>query len=120
MHSLPDDPCRVAPPHQAPGEIEPPDAPHVSDEEALAHVLAAMVGYDGKAFGLNGDDWCDCLLDSYDEPLRLLLVALLDESEKGQTLLRLTRWKLARMIADQANDWLAEADTDELEREGWV
>jgi len=57
---------------------------------------------------------------SYDEPLRLLLVALLDESEKGQTLLHLTRWKLARMIADQANDWLAEADTDELEREDWV
>jgi len=24
------------------------------------------------------------------------------------------------MIADQVNDWLAEADTGELEREGWV
>jgi len=120
MHSLPDDPHRVAPPHQAPGEIDPYEALRVSDEEALRRVLTVMNSHDHTAFGMDGDQWADWLLDSYDEPRKLLFLALLDESEKGRALLRLTRWKLARLITDTANDWLAEASDDELEQEGWV
>jgi len=114
-HNMPDDPYRTAPPYQAPGEIEPPDAPQVSDREAVERVAAVLETGHGVAFGDTAAQWEDVLIDylaTYQA--RALLFALLDLREMYHI-----RRAVEIFIADTANNWLAEADADELEREGF-
>jgi len=115
-NSIPDDPYRVAPPFCAPGEVEPPDAPQVSDKEATDRVIDVLLSDDpeSKAFGKTEDDWVDLLVGKF---AQIAITAILDKSQPS--LLPILRRSMAGVIGEHANNWLAEADSDELEREGF-
>jgi len=123
-NSIPDDPYRVAPPFCAPGEVEPPDAPQVSDKEATDRVIDVLLSFDpeSRAFGESADDWIELLADFFaDSRYRRFAYAtfasILDASKPN--LLPILRRSMEAFIGDHANNWLAEADNDELEREGF-
>jgi len=112
LADIPDDPYRVAPPWCAPGEVDPGDAPQVSDKEAAARVLAALQGRTDVAFGLSGHEWDELLVDYI--ALTKSHLALLDWQN-----LHDIRRDMEIFIGNQANNLLAEMDADALEREGF-
>jgi len=117
LADIPDDPYRVAPPYCAPGEVEPPDAPQVSDREAARRVFDALVDGDGTAFGLTADDWEELLADEFINIQRAAFMALLGEKAPGT--LALVKRHMEVFIGDEANNRLTEMDACELEREGF-
>jgi len=115
IHSIPDDPHRVATPYCAPGEVEPPDAPQVSDREAVARVLAVLKTDAGTAFGQTADDWSELLTDYVATgPLEGLYITLLEWRTTHDI-----RRDMEIFIGNQANEFLAEMSPEELEREGF-
>lgn len=61
-HQIGDDPYRVAPPGCAPGEVEPPERPAISEEEAVKAIIAAI--WSGEpAYGVPASELLDDLLD---------------------------------------------------------
>jgi len=115
--TIPDDPYRVAPPGCAPGEIDAPDVPVVSDKEAVERVLNALKTGSDTAFGEAAYEWCELLLDHIADHKERYLIALL--SDWHATLGRLRR-EMEMFIADRANKRLADMSPDELEREGFA
>jgi len=119
--TIPDDPYRVAPPHCAPGEVEPPDAVCVSDKEAVRRVIDVLLSDDpeSKAFGETADDWIEWLHDFVAESgSRTFLVAILDT--RNPSIPPVLRRSLEMFIGDRANARLAEMSPEELEREGFL
>jgi len=119
--TIPDNPYRVAPPYQAPGEVEPPDAVCVSDAEAVRRVLDVLLSDDpeSRAFGETAEDWIDWLHEFVTElGSRAFLIALLDTS--NPSVHPVVRRGLDTLIGDHANARLAEMSPDELEREGFL
>jgi len=124
IHSIPDDPHRVAPPYCAPGEVEPPDAPVVSDKEATDRVAYVLLANDDniRAFGYSADQWSELLLDfmathKQGKLAQVVLAAILDTGRS--TLLPFLRVGFERFIGDTANQQLAEMPPEELEAEGF-
>jgi len=108
----------------APGEVEPPDAPQVSDKEATDRVIDVLLSFDpeSRAFGESADDWVELLLDfmtdtRYSQLARVACAALLDQSKPS--LLPILRRSMEAFIGDYANNWLAETNPEEIEREGF-
>jgi len=124
-NNIPDDPYRVAPPFCAPGEVEPPDAPQVSNKETTARVIDVLLSAgdpESKAFGKNSADWIEFFVDLILDPrngcfAHTVFTIILDESKSN--LLPILRSDMERFIGYHANNWLAEANPDELEREGF-
>jgi len=116
LADIPDDPYRVAPPYCAPGEVDPGDAPQVSDREAVSRVLEALID-DEAAFGLSGEDWEELLIDHLIDTQRALFMAILCEEIPGT--MSVLRRSLESFIGDKANNLLAEMDADALDREGF-
>jgi len=115
--TIPDDPYRVAPPYQAPGEVEPPDAVCVSDKEAVRRVIDVLLSDDpeSRAFGETADDWVELLLDFVAETgARRLFVTVLE-----WRVMHDIRREMEMFIGDRANARLAEMSPEELEREGF-
>jgi len=124
-HNYPDDPYRVAPPYQAPGEVEPPDVMCVSDKEAADRVIDVLLSDDpeSKAFGETADDWTESLLDFIADPrhsqfAQTVFAAILDKNKPS--LLPILRRSMEVFIGDHANARLAEMTPEELEREGFL
>jgi len=114
---IPDDPGRTADYGYFPWELE-GDRPHVSETEAINRVIHVLEGKAKRAFG--GDDHCweeDLCSNYLVEKYRPLVIALLKND--ATTLDKIGDY-LRGCIARHADDWLAEADYDELEREGWI
>jgi len=127
IHSIPDDPHRVAPPYCAPGEVEPPDAPQVSNKEATDRVAYVLLANDKniRAFGHSADEWNELLLDfmathQQGKLAQIVLAAILDTGKPSLTLLPFLRGGFERFIGDTANQQLAEMSPDELEAEGFT
>jgi len=109
---------------RAPGEVEPPDAPQVSDKEATDRVIDVLLSTDpeSRAFGQTANDWTELLLDFFADQQRsrfahVVFASILNRSKPS--MLPLLRIGMEAFIGDHANAWLAEADSDELEREGF-
>jgi len=121
--TIPDDPYRVAPPCCAPGKVEPPDAPQVSNKEATARVIDVLLSLDleSKAFGRTADDWAELLVDFIvdDRGFAHFVFAII-LGENGACLPHWMHRNMEEFVGDHANNWLAEADKDELEREGFL
>jgi len=117
LADIPDDPYRVAPPYCAPGEVDPGDAPQVSDKEAARRVGDVLIDGHGTAFGLTAEDWEELLADYFISIQRAAFMALLAEKAPGT--LALVKRHMEVFIGDQANDLLAEMDADALDREGF-
>lgn len=77
MNTLADDPFRVAPPYQAPGEYEPADLSAVTRASTVAVVNACLAGETQRAFGETSEWWCDVLMDSIAEVQPQALLGLL-------------------------------------------
>jgi len=117
LNALPDDPSRTADYGYFPWESE-EDRPHVSRNEAVLRVTDVLANRGKRAFGFNDEDWEEILCsDRLVEKYRPLVIALLQHDDA--TLCEIGQY-LRECIAAHANDWLAEADNDELEREGFL
>jgi len=117
-HNLPDDPHRTAPPYCAPGEIEPPEAPQVSDAEAVARVLAVLRDGEDMAFGDTASQWVEVLAEILYDYIPALVVAILTNSKPEG--LRDMRIALTQTITDNANNNLAEMSPEQLENESYA
>jgi len=116
-NAMPDDPSRTADYGYFPWESE-AERPRVSRNEAVLRVIDVLANREKRAFGDNDDGWEEMLASGYlVEKYRPLLIALLQHDET--TLCEIGQY-LRECIAGQANEWMAEADNDELEREGFV
>jgi len=98
------------------------DAPHVSEKEATDRVIDVLLSDDSesKAFGRTANDWTDLLLEFIVDTrsfAHLAFAAILDRSKPS--LLPLLRLSMEGLIGDHANNWLAEANPEEIEREGF-
>jgi len=123
LENLPDDPYRVAPPYCAPGEVDPGDAPQVSDTEAVRRVIGVLMNDNGIAFGLTCEDWEELLEDHIIGVRRAVFAALLDRkisgslTKKAAFTLDVLGLSMRVFIGNKANELLAEMDADALERE---
>jgi len=102
------------------------DAPHVSNKEATDRVIDVMLS-DGdpesKAFGRTSDDWIELLLGFMAAPWNRRFVCFAFAVLLGKNNSSLPYYmhnEVGGFIGDHANKWLAEADSDELEREGFL
>jgi len=93
------------------------DAPQISEDQAVARVIAVLEGATKRAFGFNDDNWEGSIYDPFlIEKYRSLAIALLKNDQ--HTLQKIGDY-LREQIERHANDWLAEADSDELDCEGF-
>jgi len=114
--TMPDDPYRVAPPFCAPGEVEPPPRPTVSEQEAVGRVKAVLNGEEKRAFGRDAACWYEVLFDEmcgmHEAVVREFFAPKFSNSCE-------INMCLDEAVHQHAEDWLARADKDELEREGF-
>lgn len=93
----------------------PPDAPHISREQALRDVLAVLHSDSADAaYGWNRAQWLDWLWDevasSHDEPVT---IGLLDTD--CPSILRYVSTRLQSAVATKVNELAAQMEPDELE-----
>jgi len=94
------------------------DAPQINESEAVSRVLAVLESTKKRAFGFNDDNWEESIYDLYlFKKCRDLAIALLKNDQQA---LREISDYLRRCVEFHANEWLAEADADELESEGFL
>jgi len=116
-NSIPDDPYRVAPPFCAPGEVEPPPRPTVCKLEAVERVKAVIEGEEKRAFGRDAACWYEML---FEEMCGMHEAVVLDFLIPSFSSSRRIYALLSEAIHQHAENWLARADSDELEREGFL
>jgi len=99
------------------------DAPEISAQDAVRHVREVFAGQKKRAFGRNYEDWVEWLADDLVNMQEELVLNLLkdhkSEEEASEAIDAVSAY-LRDCVRRHANDWLAEADYDALEREGWV
>lgn len=110
---LMDDLMRVAPPFSLPHEPD-EDAPTVTQEQAVAAVVACLSNEAPTAYGLTAAEWAEHLMDELaDNPAAVLLVLLI-----GATVPSVGKFlasHLGNCIEGVANRQLSEMDPDEAE-----
>ena len=110
---LMDDLMRVAPPYSLPHEPD-EDAPTVTQEQAVATVVACLSHESPTAYGLTADEWTEHLMNELaDNQGAVLLVLLI-----GSTVPSVREFLAAHLgscIEGLANRLLAEMDPDEAE-----
>jgi len=116
LMALPDDPSRVASPHQGPCEYEPPDPPVIKRAQAVRDVRAVLLGdSDDAAYGLYADEWTEWLVD---EMARLNNARLWQDLAHGVSAADLiSRYpnETEPAIERRVNELVAEMDPEELE-----
>lgn len=115
LMALPDDPSRVASPHQGPCEYEPPDPPTISRDEALRNVRAVLFGSPtDAAYGWSKAEWLDFLWDDLSEDGVSVLLALAYQDECLTPVRDIGR-RIGDAIERRVNELVAEMDPEELE-----
>jgi len=98
-----DDPFRVAPPYQAPGEVEPAEPEVISDNDA-ARTVAEAIANNGKAYGFTADAWADEITNLYVKEQRDLVLAALFPSAYPTQAHR-ARKRILELCGEIANEY---------------
>lgn len=101
MRERKDDPFRVAPPCQAPGEIEPKEPRYIPESEAFNEVMAA-ISRDEDAYGMSAKDWVEEITNQFYPQLKELVLAAADPVRFTQAAQN-TRKRMAGLCVDVAN-----------------
>jgi len=115
-NAMPDDPSRTADYGYFPweGEVE---RPVVSEDEAVDRVIAVLENKEKLAFGRDAECWYEALFEEmcemHEAIVQEMLIPRFSNSCEINT-------RLDRAIHKHAENWLAEADYEELEREGFL
>ena len=93
------------------------DAPAVTRSAAHAAVANVLAGITTRAFGRDADDWRETLLDELSDVRDDALLAILCALNPSPR--RRAEEHLVDAIHRHATNWLAEADSYELDLEGF-
>ena len=116
LFALPDDRGRIAPPYQGPGEIEPPDPPTISREQAVRDVRAVLLGdSEDAAYGMYGDEWADWTVDQLARHDNPRIWADIANGDSAVALIARYPIEAGSAIEARVNELVAEMDPDELE-----